>query len=128
MLASNQFIKKVLGAAFTDPVTDHISEIWEESEPTKPVLFLLSAGADPTNTIDEFARKKRQFPTNKVSMGEEMEVPAKENIKIGFQTGKWLVLNNCHLSLDFMAELEEILNPPAEVEVHPDFRLWITCE
>jgi len=128
VLASIQFIKKVLGSEFTDPVTDQISEIWEESQPNKPVLFLLSAGADPTNTIDEFAKKKRQFPTNKVSMGEEMELPAKENIKIGFATGRWLVLNNCHLSLEFMAELEEILQPGKEVEVHPDFRLWITCE
>jgi len=41
--------------------------------------------------------------------------------------GKWVVLNNCHLSLEFMAEMEDILNPK-EKEVHEDFRLWITCE
>jgi dynein heavy chain len=42
-------------------------------------------------------------------------------------SGKWVVLSNCHLSLEFMAEMEEILRPK-DREVNPDFRLWITCE
>jgi dynein heavy chain len=117
----------VLGEYYTQPVTDQIAEIWEESATNKPVLYLLSAGADPTNNIDEFAKKKKQFPTNKVSMGEEQDKPAEQKIVgPGFRDGKWLVLNNCHLSLDFMAKMEEVLNPKNK-EVHEDFRLWITC-
>ncbi len=127
VLACNQFIKKTLGDFYTQPVTDQIVEIWEESLFNKPVLYLLSAGADPTNNIDEFAKKKKQFPTSKVSMGEEQERPALENIKIGHNTGKWLVLNNCHLSLEFMGQMEEVLNPKGK-EVNEDFRLWITCQ
>lgn len=127
MLASNKFIRRVLGEEFVMPVTDPIADIWEESLPSRPILYLLSAGADPTNNIDEYAKKKKQFPTNKVSMGEEMEKPALEMIKAGFISGKWVVLNNCHLSLEFMAQMEEILNPKG-VEIHEDFRLWITCE
>jgi len=101
--------------------------MWEESLPNKPVLFLLSAGADPTSNIDEFAKKKKQFPTNKVSMGEEQEGPASRAIvNDGFRDGRWLILNNCHLSLEFMAQMEEVLNPKNK-EVHEDFRLWITC-
>ena len=91
-------------------------EQWEESMPNKPILYLLSAGADPTNSIDEFARKKK-INTMKVSMGEEMEIPAKANIVNGFRDGFWVILNNCHLSLEFMAEMEDILNPKG-VEVH----------
>jgi hypothetical protein len=33
-------------------------------------LYLLSPGADPTGLIDDYARKHKQFPTGKVSMGE----------------------------------------------------------
>jgi dynein heavy chain len=77
---------------------------------------LLSAGADPTNSIIEFARKKK-INTQNVSMGEEMEIPAKANITNGFRDGFWVILNNCHLSLEFMAEMEDILNPKG-VEVH----------
>lgn len=32
-----------------------------------------------------------------------MEKPALEMIKAGFTAGNWVVLNNCHLSLEFMA-------------------------
>merc|ERR1712151_530361 len=72
--------------------------------------------------------KKKQFPTNKVSMGEEQEKPAEHAIvNAGFRDGKWLVLNNCHLSLEFMGQMEVVLNPKAK-EVHEDFLLWITCQ
>jgi len=84
LLASTMFVSDVLGQEYSAPVTDTIEDLFEESAPNKPVLYLLSAGADPTNSIDEFAKKKRQFPTGKVSMGEEMEKPALEMIKAGF--------------------------------------------
>ena len=103
MLACAQFIQKVLGEEYSQPVTDPISQQWEESSNNTPVLYLLSPGADPTGGIDEFAKKKKQFPTGKVSMGEEMEKPALDMIKAGFVTGRWVILNNCHLSLEFMA-------------------------
>ena len=126
VVASNRFIHSVLGADFVAPVSDPISEIWESSDTNKPVLYLLSTGADPTSQIDEYSRKFKKFPTKKVSMGEEMEGPALDRIRDGFKTGDWVILNNCHLSLEFMAEMENILNPK-EVEVHEEFRLWITC-
>jgi dynein heavy chain, axonemal len=48
-------------------------------------------------------------------------------IDVGMDKGDWVILNNCHLSLEFMAEMEEILNPK-DREIHQEFRLWITCE
>jgi dynein heavy chain len=123
-----KFISDVLGPEYVAPVSDDVSEIWEETLTNKPTLYLLSTGADPTSTIDDLARKPqfKKFPCKKVSMGEEMEGPAYDRIKDGFKTGDWVILNNCHLSLEFMAEMETILNPK-DVEVHEDFRLWITC-
>jgi dynein heavy chain len=70
ILASEQFIKDVLGEEYVQPVTDLINEIYEEMNPHIPVLYLLSAGADPTGSVDEYAKKHKQFPTGKVSMGE----------------------------------------------------------
>jgi len=40
--------------------------------------------------------------------------------------GKWVILNNCHLSLELMDEMEELLNPKEKV-VHENFRVFITC-
>jgi hypothetical protein len=41
------------------PVTDQIVDLWEESKPNRPILYLLSAGADPTGGIEDLARKKK---------------------------------------------------------------------
>lgn len=60
-------------------------------------------------------------------MGEEQEKLAKSKINIGFDRGTWVILQNCHLGLEFMGEIEEILNPK-ERQVHEEFRLFITCE
>lgn len=60
MLAANMFIKDVLTEEYVKPVTDFIQDIYEESKPNIPILYLLSAGADPTGSIDDLA-KKGQF-------------------------------------------------------------------
>jgi len=70
MIACNLFINYILGKAFTEPISYPIDKIHEESTCFDPILFLLSAGADPTSSIDELAKKKKKFPTDKVSMGE----------------------------------------------------------
>jgi len=62
VLASNQFIKETLGLYYVQPVTDQTIEIYEETRPNIPVLYLLSTGADPTGTIDALATKKKKFP------------------------------------------------------------------
>lgn len=81
VLASNQFVRETLGDEYVQPVTDQISDLYDESKKNVPILYILSAGADPTGPIDEFAKKKKQFPTGKVSMGEEMEIPAAQLIE-----------------------------------------------
>jgi len=47
-----------------------IAEIYDESSNLDPILYLLSAGADPTSSIDDLAKRKKKYPTEKVSMGE----------------------------------------------------------
>lgn len=69
-------MKETLGDEYVKPVTDQIADLYDESKKNVPILYILSAGADPTGPIDEYAKKKKQFPTGKVSMGEEMEIPA----------------------------------------------------
>ena len=127
-LAADKFIEAVLGEKYVRAVADAIQDLYEETRNNIPVLYLLSPGADPTNTIDEFAKKKKKFPSEQISMGEEQERLAKSKINIGFDRGTWVILQNCHLGLEFMAEIEEILNPKDGRPIHDEFRLWITCE
>jgi dynein heavy chain, axonemal len=126
-LASSIFIEKVLSRKYVEPINDKIDELYEESAPDRPVLYLLQAGADPTQTVDDFAARKKKPAVNKVSMGEAQEIPAKEKLLLGHKTGQWLLLSNCQLSLELMAEMENLLRP-TDHDVDPNFRLWITCE
>ena len=43
-----------------------------------------------------------------------------------FEQGYWVLLQNCHLSIDYMGEL---VNTIVEMEAaHSDFQIWITTE
>jgi len=126
VIGGQQFIDRQIDPKFTQPVTDTIEEIFEESGARCPVLYLLSAGSDPTAMIGDLAKKKKKFPTDNVSMGEGQEVVAYEKMKIGFIQGTWVILQNCHLGIGFMEQMEDILTKTGEIT--EDFRLWITCE
>lgn len=129
-MASSKFIASILGQEYIEPISYPMQDIWAESKYNVPILFLLSPGADPTSAIDDFARKKKKV-TEKVSMGEGQEEPARKAIKACMETGGWVILQNCQLGLKFMEETEQLiisLNNPDTQKPHEDFRLWITCE
>merc|ERR1719160_17454 len=48
VISGAQFINLQLSEKFTQPVTDFIEDIFDESTNRVPVLYLLSAGSDPT--------------------------------------------------------------------------------
>merc|ERR1719313_1442790 len=76
--------------------------------------------------IGELAKKKKKFPTDNVSMGEGQEVVAWAKMQNGFVAGTWVILQNCHLGIGYMNEMEDVLTKTPEID--EDFRLWITCE
>ncbi|CAJ1345300.1 unnamed protein product [Effrenium voratum] len=125
-ICCSQFIEAMLDYRFVAPVTDAIQDIYEESQCRKPVLYLLTAGSDPTFSIDELAKKKKKYPTDKVSMGEGQEKVAREKNNAAFVTGGWVILQNSHLGIGYMCELEDVMLKTPEID--EAFRLWITCE
>ena len=46
-------------------------------------------------------------------------------IKEATQRGGWVLLQNCHLAISWMPELERIVEDFNE-NMHKDFRLWLT--
>ena len=81
LLAVNEFIRKTetidvgggklpaMGPKYVESMTETVDTIFKEMEATTPVIYLLSAGADPTDSIDTLARRKRK-DIECVSMGE----------------------------------------------------------
>lgn len=118
-------IERILGPEFTQVgVIDFIS-VASEVIPTTPIVFLLSAGTDPSQQIEAAARKKR-IKLSTVSMGQGQEASAKSAISSSRVSGGWVLLQNGHLGLPLMVDVVSLLQNNDAVELSPDFRLWIT--
>jgi len=61
-----------------------------------------------------------------ISLGQGQEPAARKLINTGVTQGSWVMLQNCHLGLKFMGEIEQ--NMVRFDEIHPEFQLWITTE
>lgn len=127
-LAATKFIGQVLGSEYVDPVTTSLDDAADAADSKTPVVLLLTPGADPTVQLEE-AAKRRGVKLLSVSMGEGQEPHAQRALTSAMETGAWTLLQNCHLGLGFMGHLDEDLLSAHELgSVHPNFRVWITCE
>ena len=61
-----------------------------------------------------------------LAMGQGQEESARKMITEAILNGHWLMLQNCHLSLEFCDEIMQTMLDTDEM--HPNFRLWITTE
>uniref|UniRef100_A0AAZ3PJI0 AAA+ ATPase domain-containing protein n=1 Tax=Oncorhynchus tshawytscha TaxID=74940 RepID=A0AAZ3PJI0_ONCTS len=102
---ARKYVGDSMGMRFAEPVILNLESTWEESDTRTPLICFLSMGSDPTNQIDALAKKLRLER---------------------YQWGGWVLLQNCHLGLEFM---DELLETVTTVEtMHDSFRVWITTE
>ncbi|KAJ7340954.1 hypothetical protein JRQ81_004241, partial [Phrynocephalus forsythii] len=122
---ARKYIADSLSEKYTEPVILNLEKTWEESDKRTPLICFLSMGSDPTIQIDALARKLK-LENRAISMGQGQEVHARKLIQMSMVQGGWVLLQNCHLGLEFMEELLETLTT-ADI---PDesFRVWITTE
>ncbi|XP_031820772.1 dynein heavy chain 8, axonemal isoform X3 [Sarcophilus harrisii] len=122
---ARKYIADSLEEKYTEPVILNLEKTWEESDTRTPLICFLSMGSDPTNQIDALA-KKLKLECRTISMGQGQEVHARKLVQMSMQQGGWVLLQNCHLGLEFMEELlETLLTVEANNET---FRVWITTE
>jgi dynein heavy chain len=135
-----KFISSEIGEFFIDTSPPKIDELYAESDNKTPIIFILSQGADPTNTLIEFNSKyvlgfteegKPIIPEMEIiSLGQGQGDKAKDAIAEGRNKGKWVVLANCHLYTTWMQELsnlvQSIQEDDGEIETNENFRLWLT--
>lgn len=59
-------------------------------------------------------------------MGQGQEVHARRLMNNFIINGGWVMLQNCHLSLDYVVEaMDQVLETET---MHDSFRLWVTTE
>ncbi|KAG5458391.1 MAG: dynein, axonemal, heavy chain 10, partial [Olpidium bornovanus] len=109
------------------PVINYQS-IFEQSSPTSPVVFILSPGADPQSDLQKLA-ETLGFGGNRLkflSLGQGQGPIALQLLETAVARGQWLMLQNCHLLVAWLRNLEKVLEKIEKP--HKDFRLWLTTE
>lgn len=123
------YITNTIGEPYLDPPNTTIKDLWKDSDCRTPIIFVLSPGADPTGSLLKFAQSPQiQTVIQIISLGQGQGGPAQSLIKKGKSTGKWVLLQNCHLARTWMPSLEKLveenLNPTEQI--NPTFRLFLT--
>ena len=117
-----------MGEEFVTPPILNFERILDQSTPFSPIVFILSPGSDPASDVFKLA-ERTGFGTSKlkfISMGQGQESNAKALLDAAIGRGHWLMLQNCHLLVKWLRELEKDLE--RLTKPHPDFRLWLTTE
>ncbi|CAF0910630.1 unnamed protein product [Adineta ricciae] len=144
IFAINNYITKIMGQKYIIPPTIYFDAIFDQSTAQIPIIFVLSPGSDPTNDIQKLSERKTQLRKITIehgnnsnsmeeqrslrilAMGQGQEKLALQALHTAQYQGTWLLLQNCHLLLSFLNELEKELE--IATKPHPDFRLWMTTE
>ncbi|XP_078119766.1 dynein axonemal heavy chain 8-like [Sander vitreus] len=122
---ARKYVGESLGMRFAEPIILNLQSTWEESDPRTPLICFLSMGSDPTDQIEALS-KKLELECRAISMGQGQEVHARKLVQTSMTHGGWVLLQNCHLGLEFMDELLDTITT-AET-MHDTFRVWITTE
>jgi dynein heavy chain len=122
---ARKYIVESLGERYGESVITDLNGIFEESTINVPMVCFLSLGSDPTQSIMDLAKEKK-LDCRDISMGQGQEVHARRLVANFQESGGWVLLQNCHLALDFMPELQASVQD--KKDSHEDFRLWLTTE
>ncbi|WIA17601.1 hypothetical protein OEZ85_014416 [Tetradesmus obliquus] len=127
-----------LGPSFADTPITSLSEIYLDSSPYTPIIFLLAQGADAIAELSRFAAAEQGRAVGRglsvVSLGQGQGPVAEALVTMAMKSGDWVCLQNCHLAKSWMPQLAQLVerleeagrSPDTEQQLHPSFRLWLT--
>lgn len=126
--AITNFVIKNMGEKYVMPPVVNYQNIFDQSTPTSPVIFILSPGADPQGDLQKLADQlgfggaRLKF----LSLGQGQGPIALQLLETAVVRGQWIMLQNCHLLVAWLKTLEKVLDKIDKP--HKDFRLWLTTE
>jgi dynein heavy chain len=116
-----------LGKNFRESPQFSLGDAFADSNNATPLIFVLSAGTDPTVLFTTFAQEMGYGEKKlMLSLGQDQGKRAAAMIDEGRKDGLWVYLQNCHVYVSWMSALERIVESIKPEETHSDFRLWLT--
>uniref|UniRef100_A0A2K5DJP1 Dynein axonemal heavy chain 10 n=1 Tax=Aotus nancymaae TaxID=37293 RepID=A0A2K5DJP1_AOTNA len=126
--AVTDYVTVTMGEKYVQPPMISFEAIFEQSTPNSPIVFILSPGSDPASDLMKLAERSG-FGGNRLkflAMGQGQEKVALQLLETAVARGQWLMLQNCHLLVKWLKDLEKSLE--RITKPHPDFRLWLTTD
>ncbi|XP_066595663.1 dynein axonemal heavy chain 3 [Prorops nasuta] len=123
------FIIENMGQFFVESPPFDLQGSYNDSNNVTPLIFILSPGSDPMAGLIKFAEDRgiTKASLMTISLGQGQGPIAAEMINRGLKTGEWVVLQNCHLAVSWMKELDRICDEVIIPEnTHEKFRIWLT--
>ncbi|KAG5305945.1 DYH3 protein, partial [Pseudoatta argentina] len=127
--AIQAFIIHHMSTSFVEPPPFDLQSSYDDSSNVTPLIFVLSPGSDPMAGLIKFAVDRGISKKNlmTISLGQGQGPIAIDMIERGIKSGEWVILQNCHLAISWMKELDRICDEIIIPEnTHCDFRLWLT--
>lgn len=122
-----QCIQEVLGAEYLENPSLSLREFSRSFSSRFPAIIILAPGDDAMSLIMRFKDFCNVNVVDSVSIGCGQEAKAQSAVRKGQLDGRWVVLENCHLSKQMLGELEVLVDALREsAHVHQDFRLFVT--
>jgi len=126
-LVVRDFVQAELGESYTAAPRFDLAGCFEDSQKTMPLIFILSAGADPTAALLKLAAERNfQERLHFISLGQGQGTKAEKLINDARENGDWVCLQNCHLAASWMPALERIQEAQDADKIDDTYRLWLT--
>lgn len=116
-----------MGSKFVTPPPFDLAKSYGDSNSLIPLIFILSPGSDPMGALSKFSENMDYASRfRSISLGQGQGPIAKRLIEEGQNEGTWICLQNCHLAVSWMPELEKICENFDSTNTSINFRLWLT--
>lgn len=118
-MALSKFVEEKIGKKYVDDAPIDLSVSYQDAGPITPIFFILSAGVDPVKSVENLGEKngildKSSNTLKNVSLGQGQEPIAEDALELAFKTGTWVMLNNLHLTPEWLPTLEKKLDQYSE--------------